>query len=233
MNWRRGLLLAGIHLAVAGFLILSLEARDAKYLHAQEESVAEAAREAAARPAEPPNPAPAPVNSGEATETITFNMCSELWVHYPPQTIIVRLANYPAMFLTHWRMQCPSRWSLSGMLNVRNWRPSLESQRRADLGMILIIAIQWFLVGGFPLRKPLRWWEEPGSLITICTVASGLLVLIPNDRYDALPTGPMLIAGLAWFWWLGLLVWKCLRTGWRLMIHAKTMSLRRPDGTPE
>jgi hypothetical protein len=216
MNWRRGLLLAGIHLAVAVTLILSLEARDAKYWRMHEESVAEASREAAAKSAEPPNPAPAPANSGEEAVTFTFNTCSEWGVHYPPQTVIMRLANYPAMFLTHWRMQCPSWWSLSGMLNVRDSQPSLESQRRVDIGLVILIAIQWFLIGGFPLRKPLRWWEEPGIIITLCTVASGLLVLIPHDKYDALPTAPMLIAALVWLWWFGLLVWKSLRSGCRL-----------------
>ena len=49
MNWRRGLLLAGIHLVVAGTLIVWMEARDAQFLRDSQESTAEAAREAASR----------------------------------------------------------------------------------------------------------------------------------------------------------------------------------------
>jgi len=129
---------------------------------------------------------------------------------------IVQLANYPALILSGWQMDCPPHWSLSGRLHAEWQQRTIESQRRADQGMMILLAIQWFLVGGFPLRKPLRWWAEPGVIITIGTVASGLLVLIPHGEHDPFPTVPVVFAGLAWLWWFGLLVWKTLRSGWLL-----------------
>jgi hypothetical protein len=201
MNWRRGLLLAGIHLAVAVPLILSLEARDAKYLRNRHISVSP--------PVQTSQPA------AQEGETVSFSPCG-MWVHYPPQTVIVNFANIPAFILTGWQMECPPHWSLSGRLHADWKHRTIESQRQVNIGLVILIAIQWILVGSFPLRKPVRWWEEHGIIITLCTVASGLLVQIPNDGYDALPTAPMLIAGLIWFWWFGLLVWKTLRSGWWL-----------------
>jgi hypothetical protein len=76
------------------------------------------------------------------------------------------------------------------------------------------VAFQWFLVGGFPLIRPRRWWWEPGAFITLCTVAAFALVLIPG--VGTLSRLPMPFALLAWLFWFGLLVWKGLRLGWRL-----------------
>ena len=203
MNWRRGLLLAGIHLAVAVPLILSLEARDAKLLRNRHVSISP-----------PAQTSPPAVKDGE---TVTFSSRG-MWVHYPPQNYIVQIANIPAFILTGWRMECPAPWSLSGRLEADWQHRTVESQRQVDIGLVILIAMQWFLVGGFPLRKPLRWWQEPGAFITLVTVASGLLVLIPN--IDSLAYTPMLLAWVVWLWWFGLLIWKTLRYGWRLAKRA-------------
>ena len=84
-----------------------------------------------------------------------------------------------------------------------------------DRGLILLIFLQWFLVGGFPLTQFVPWWREPGIVVTVGTVLSGLSVMIPSSGYDSFATGPVLLAWFAWLWWLGLLVWKTALMGWR------------------
>lgn len=198
MNLRRGLLLAGIHLAVAGTLIVWLEVDTAQHRKSHVSDRTETIQ----------------VNAAQEGETVSFRPCG-LWVEYLPQDEIVRFANIPAFVLTDWREECPPSWSLSGILHADWEHWTLESQRRVDVGFIILIAMQWFLVGGFPLKMPLRWWREPGAFITLCTLTAFVLVLIPGIASVA--KLPALLAGLAWFWWFGLLVWKSLRSSWRLV----------------
>jgi hypothetical protein len=204
MQWRRGLLLAGIHLAVAVLLIVALEARGEEILR---DHLVNYDWQVDA-PSQP---------SKQDGETVIFNPCSVGWAHYPPQTTIVGLANFPAYVLTEWRLECPSSWSLSGQLTVKGRHATLGEQRQIDLGLIFLIAVQWFLIGAFPLTKFRHSWAEPGIIITIGAVASGLLALIPNPQYDSLPAAPMLLAWFAWLCWFGLLLWKTARAGWRLI----------------
>jgi len=69
MNLRRGLLLAGINLAVAVPMILMMEARDQEYALTQEEIMAKAAREDAPGPPETPTPEPDQPGPEQATAT--------------------------------------------------------------------------------------------------------------------------------------------------------------------
>jgi hypothetical protein len=89
----------------------------------------------------------------------------------------------------------------------------METQRKIDAGLCLFIAMQWFLIGGFPLVRSRKWWADPGSFMTACAVLAGAVALIPVvDGFARLPAS---IAGLAWLWWFGLLVWKTFQFGWR------------------
>jgi hypothetical protein len=219
MNWRRGLLLAGINLAVAVPMILMMEARDQKYALTQEEIMAKAAWKDAPKPPEPPTPEPSQANSEQAEQTVSFIPvpCS-MWVHYSVQETVLQSADLPSVALAGWGGDCPPRWSLAGRLREKmTWPPTplwMETQRKIDAGLCLFIAIQWFLIGGFPLVRTQKWWANPGSFITACAVLAGAIALIPVvDTFARLPA---LIAMLAWFWWFGLLVWKALQFGWRM-----------------
>jgi hypothetical protein len=224
MNWRRGLLLAGINLAVAIPMILMMEARDQKYALTQEEIMAKAAREDPPRPPEPPAPEPARASPEQAEETVSFDPCT-MWVHYPVQVVVVQAVDMPSLALAGWEDDCPPHWSLAGRLRGKmTWPPTplwMETQREIDVGLCLFIAVQWFLIGGFPLVRTQKWWADPGSFITACAVLAGAIALIPV--IDGFARLPALIAMLAFLLWFGLLVWKTLQFGWR-----KTTAWRVP-----
>jgi hypothetical protein len=217
MNWRRGLLLAGINLAAALPMILMMEARDQKEALTQEEIMARTAREVVPRPPEPPTPKPAAANPEQAEEAVGFNPCG-MWVHYPVHVLVVQAADMPSVALAGWEDVCPPHWSLAGRLREkRTWPPTplwMEMQRKIDAGLCMFIAVQWFSMGGFPLVRSPKWWADPGTFITGCAVLAGAIALIPG--VDALAKLPASIAMLAWPWWFGLLVWKTLQFGWRM-----------------
>ena len=78
-------------------------------------------------------------------------------------------ANFPAVALTEWRSLCPARWTLAGMLHAGGWVPtpsSVVAQRKVDAGLLLLIAVQWRLLGAFPIKGPWKW-REPGMFITL------------------------------------------------------------------
>src|SRR5215469_2946442 len=223
MNWRRGLLMAGIHLAVAVPLILSLEASDARMLQIREEANAEATRESAVSPSQSAQP-----NSDQqgslAGETVAFDLdpCS-MTTRYPAQALVEQSATFPTLFFTGWRVYCAPDWSMAGRMNAGRWRgPTISDEaaansakRQADLAFVLVVAFQWFLVGSFPLIRLKAWWREPGAFITACTVIGGILALVKltGNFASLLPV----IVYFAWLSWFGLVAWKLLRSGWRLI----------------
>ena len=204
MNWRRGIVLAAINLAVAVPLILLLEAQYAEAIRDHYVQSVERAKSTTS----------APDHSPDAEITGTFNPCAMTSTYSGPERIVVD-ADLPAAILAGWNLDCPARWTLSGMLHAGGWLrpPTLAQQRKVDLGFALLIAIQWVLVGALPLRHPKRPWGEPGMFITLCAVLALAVVFIrPVREFAALFAG---VALCAWFWWFGLLVWKLARAGWR------------------
>lgn len=208
MKWRRGLLLAGINLAVAVPLIVMLDVKDEASL-----------REWDARPAQaaPPAwfPGEAAPSEGEG-QTVGFSPCS-LWVSYSAQQDIVWFPNISAAILSGFQQLCPSRWTLAGRLDVGySWSSStIPARRKVAWGFGLLVGLQWILVGAFPLSQPKRWWAEPGAFITCCAVIGfGLVLIRPIETLARLPA---LLAAFSWFWWLGLLAWKGTRFCWGLV----------------
>jgi len=206
MNWRRGILLAGIHLAVAVPLIVMHEMQDEAFM--REHYVSKA-------------PQPAKSVSGTTSlddegVTVGFDPC-KMFIDYSTRHLVEQSLEPFAVALSGWQQVCPPRWSIAGKLKINyDWvqAPStIPARRKVGLGFGLLIAVQWILVGGLPLIQPKRWWAEPGAFITCCTViAFGLVLIRPIEEFARLP---VLLAVLAWFWWFGLLVWKGIRFGWR------------------
>jgi hypothetical protein len=187
-QWRRGLVLVGIHLAICVPLILWEEARAWDYVRSQENW----------------RPDPAPAVQPEDGETVGFNPCAMWYATSLPQRII-GLGELPAAVVSGWREPCPSRWTLAGRFGA-GW-PNHDSRRReveSSICLCGLIALQWVLVGGFPLIHPRKRYWEPGVLITICA-CTGILVLL---------------APFIWLYWLALLLWRLLQGGYRGMILA-------------
>ena len=214
MNLRRGLLFAAIHLAIAVPIVVSIESRDADYV--RDSYVPHAPltlSELGVGPSEQP---------ANAEGTVKIDLCGMI-VDYPTNEHVLRLANIPALTASDWRILCPPRWSLAGILGAGlSFAPtpaSLVAERKVDIGFIALIAIQWLIVGGFPLRPSTRLVSQPEWFITFCGVAAALLVWIPP--VSELARLPALFAGLAWLWLGGLVVWRAVRRSFRFVKNLK------------
>jgi hypothetical protein len=153
---------------------------------------------------------------------VTFNPCG-MWVNYPTQMDVVVWGNIPAEFLAQWQMECPPAWSIEGRIVGTRWIPMTQAglalRRRADLAFLALIAVEWLLVGAFPLRQAARFYGEPGSFITACTLLGSALALV--HPIDALARLPALCAAFGWLWWLGLLLWVLVRSGNRVFVKLR------------
>lgn len=220
MHWKRGLLLAGLNLAAAASMITLMESRDARYVIERETNKGQSVARGTVL---------VRVGLGRLThprllvvqeeETVTFSPCGE-WVHYPVQVEVVRFGNMPASALAGWRLDCRPLWTLSGrILGEVETAPNergLRLQKRVDIGLGVLIFVQWMIVDGLPLTGPRCFWCDPGAFITICTlVASGLAM---NHAIEGLARFPALFAGLAWLLWLVMLIWRGTLLAWRSLI---------------
>ncbi|MFZ1085402.1 MAG: hypothetical protein WAN35_10585 [Terracidiphilus sp.] len=205
MNWRRGLLLAGVHLAVAGSLIAWQEVQT--WQHEVGESFS----------AHSPALLLAAYDEEQVPDFCT-NGVVDYWV--TSQQRIVQIANLPVVMLSGWILPCPPSWTLAGFLQANykhdKWPDQWKIEIATAICLCVAIPIQWLLIGGFPLFRSRRWWWlEPGMLITIWTLIALVMVLIPVTRYWS--EFPIDFAAWSWLYWICLLLWKSLRCGWWLV----------------
>ncbi len=191
-------MLAGVHLAICVPLIVWEQASRWDWIRSQENlPPLELARPV------PPSP-PDAVKPADEGETVSFSPCG-LWRHTPWQERVIVFGELPAAAFSQWGEPCPPIWSLAGLVGV-GW-PNPDSRRKEvefSICLCSLIALQWILVGAFPLIHPRRWFWEPGALITIC-VCTGILALF---------------ASLIWLLWLVLLVWRLLQGSYRGVVFA-------------
>jgi hypothetical protein len=210
-QWRRGLLLAGIHLAICVPLIVWEQATRWDWVRSQENLPPLQL----APPAPPPPPGGA-VKLPDEGETVSFNPCNP-WRHTSWQERVIVFGELPAAAFSQWGEPCPSSWSLAGLLGM-GW--SNHDSRRKEVefstGLCGLIALQWLFIGGFPLIHPRRWYWEPGALITICTCTVFLALLAP----------------LLWLAWLMLLAWRLLQGCYRAVVFAWRFFRRNDVETP-
>lgn len=191
-------------------LVLLLGSRDEAYLRGR-----------GLGPADTSITSPPPVTRGDSDpkgERVSFDWCNGT-DEFSVQENVVISANAPAFVATGWRRFCPAAWQLAGLLHAGGWAPtpsSIRAQKSVDLGLILSIALQWFLLGAFPL-KGLSKLREPGMLITLCSAIAFVLVFIPPLRWFA--QLPVLISMVTWLCWLGLAFWRVLRSGWKWKVR--------------
>jgi hypothetical protein len=193
-QWRRGMVLAGIHLVICVPLIVWQEASRWDWVRSQEN----VPPLRLSRPVPPPPP-PDLFTPSDEGETVSFSPCG-LWRHTPWQGRIIVFGELPAAAISQWGEPCPPIWSFAGLIGVC-WPNRSSRRKEVELSTCLwsLIALQWILVGGFPLISPHRWFWEPGALITICT-ATGILALF---------------APFIWLFWSILLARRLVRGGYR------------------
>jgi hypothetical protein len=217
INWRRGLVFAGIHLAIAGTL------------GCWELAVRESTQKAWSPAAE----ISGIVLAAQEEQTVNFNPC-EMWVHYSPEDHLIIGLDLPAVLVTGNMDPCPPRWSLGSMLQPSGKPYTGQTYKTLAIAFAVLVAVQWFFMGSFPLRRARRWWAEPGAFITACGCIGGgpLVLFILVSLVELKARGVLwhtpdvlrivadlagVIATFAWFWWFGLLVWRLARGGWRLV----------------
>ena len=215
MNWRRGLVLAGINVLVALPMICLLAARDAQVIRdwKQQPAIEEAPWiDSSGRF----SLAPTKIVLAQEEQTVSFSPCG-LWRSILVQELVVQIGNLPVFAVSQWRADCPPKWSVASMLGVNNSgilsNDNFRAMRRVDVALCFLIAIQWFLIGGFPLVQPERWWLEPGAFITACTAIGSAIALIPVvEIFGRLP---VFIAFLGWVSLFGLLIWMPVHWAWQ------------------
>jgi hypothetical protein len=204
MNWRRGLLLAGIHLLVAVPLSVWIEWPYWPWIRSNAAELTTAEKEQIKEYGELFNPC---LPGG--------HLC---YRQATPQELVVGSANLPASLFPGGHEPCTEPSGIGGLIEKR-----LGRTRKSETVIVAIFcfgaAIQWLLVGCFPLVRPKRWWVEPGAFITVCTVIGAILSPIPH--VSPLSWTLAFLALLAWLWWFGLLVWKTARFGWQLVAHRR------------
>ena len=218
MNWRRGLLLAGINLMAAVPLICLLAARDAQYIKEREQhsAIEEGLRIGSSGDF---SAAPTEIVQAQEEQTVSFSSMRSLGSY---STASFSRADWKSAGLhrkSNGERQCPPRWSVASMLGRKRLGAdfsdaNLKAMRRVDLALCVLIAVQWFLIGSLPLIQARRWWAEPGAFITVCTaIASGMFALFPvNRRLGASACSDRLCG---WVWWLGLLLWIPVHIAWQ------------------
>ncbi len=200
MNRRRGLLLAGMHLALAVAFIGWDVNRE---WHAG-------------------NPPPASrlvLASWQETESsFPFDPChGHGYVDYfvTPERRSVQWDNLPVWALTGWSIPCPAQWTIAGMLQADTTHYSFGKYLLISVIFCVLIPMQWFLIGAFPLVRRERWFLEPGAVITVCTFISIALILLTRMLQipNAVEVGSTLLMAFQTLMWLSLcalVIWSSL-----------------------
>lgn len=202
MNWRRGLLLAGINLAVAMPGVIRESAQF------WQDTQGDIARYPSSR-----------VEDVVFQESVTVSMDPCNWFDLGHSRLIEvgAFANLPTALITGWHDPCLSKTPL-GRLVVRAVGARNHLSEVVDcVCLAVLLFVQWLLVGGFPLVRPKRWWIEPGAFITASGAIGALLALIPIMY--ALARISAVFAGIGWVRYFFLLLWKPVRPAWQSTLH--------------
>ena len=170
MNWRRGVLLAGIHLAIAGFLVYMYEDTDADFLRISSER--HTIYTPLARWVDY-----SPFDIAVRTANLPAQVLTGWRIDSPRRWALSGLVHTSAVVQTS---------------------SDLDVQRVVDIAFCVLIAVQWFLIGAFLTRG--RWWRDPGLLVTIFVLSAACLSPIYRLRLAAEVVALLpIFAWLWWF----------------------------------
>jgi hypothetical protein len=208
MNWRRGAFFATIHLVLAVSLLVWQESKFWCLISTDRNHPVEF------------------INTDLTTSMAIgeqYNPC-EGWIWdgpTPPHELIIAFADLPAEAITGGHEPCNTPTRLDRL--VRGWFGKTRNSETGILAIfVLTIAVQWFLLGAFPLIHPKRWWLEPGALVTACTVPVACLAFIPEYLFPPATYIIVAIFLVVWTYWLGLIVWRLFR-GVQLLVRRRPL----------
>ncbi len=202
MNWHRGLLLAGINVAIA---MPGVVRESMQFWQNTAGSVARA------------SPSRVEYVMFQEGVPISLDPCNWSDLGHSRLIEVGGFANLPTALLTGWHDPCLTQTRL-GRLSARVVGGRNHSAEVLDcLCLAILISTQWLLVGGLPIIQPKRWWLEPGALITASAAIAAALAIIPITQ--SLARIPALFAGLAWLWYLALLLWVPVHLAWQSTLH--------------
>jgi hypothetical protein len=215
MQWRRGLAFATVHLVVAFSIAAAIEANDFAMWRDHYSQLP---------PAQRPPIALTPSSNSASDSAPDFSICGMIDQTSPGERIIA-IADFPATFFTAWRVPCPPRWTISGMLiGTAAWgypTPTRQAKQRVVDGiLLLLVTIQWLLIGSFPLRPDEKVTRDPATLITACAATAVIISFVPP--IDFLTNLFVLVAGVTWLYWLAQLAWKLLHSATSLLSRERT-----------
>lgn len=216
MNWRRGIMFAGIHFVIGASLILWVSVP--QYASEKTHSL---------------NPAPALQLAAyqEEGQTVEFSPCA-MWRHITWQERVLVSSELPVAILSGWNEECPASWTVAGLIGIDARHHTRAMAVQSSAAFSLLIALQWLILGGLPLVQPRRWWEEPGACITACTVIEVSLLTIGTviaaygleavlAVVGLLASVPFLVILCTWLYWIALLLWRSFSAGRKLAISIR------------
>ena len=217
MKWRRGLLFAIIHVGIAMPLVVWQDAQQWSYLRNRPcgpdppRKIDLWVGKIPARPKLPQLPSSVVADDGE-----TVGFTPETICYFTPMPVrIVEGAELPAFLAAGW--QFPFEHSIAGMMHTY-CGPELRRQTEIFVAasLMVLIFLQWLVLGALPPLAVRRKWTDPPVLITLCA-AIGMLGMIPPSLgvvWGVQAIVIILLANLMWLVWCLWLVARAARFGW-------------------
>jgi hypothetical protein len=202
MKWRRGLLLAGVNLAIATPGVV-LDSREFWQYTGDDTARSQISR--------------VEYVVFQENVPVSLDPCNWFDIGHSRLIEVGGFANLPTTLITGWHDPCLTKTPLGRLVRRVVGARNHPVEVVDCVCLAALLCIQWLLVGGIPLVRPNRWWLEPGAFITACATIAGALAIIPITYSFA--RIPELFAGLAWLWYFGLLLWKPVHLAWQSTLH--------------
>ena len=164
MNWRRGLLFATIHLAIAASLLVWEESLFWPYIGDGQNR-------------------PSTMNSAVGSSPqYSFGECEQGagWDGLaPPPDQILTYADLPAVVIMGSHIPCAYGDAPVDLVVEKRFGRTHKSEVIIAAIYCGVIVIQWFLIGCFRLVLWNRWWLDPGTFITLSAPVVTVIVSLP------------------------------------------------------
>ncbi len=187
MRWRRGLLLAVIHLCLAVPLVVHEALEIWPYLRVERMSPEE-----------------------EASNDILWDVCGTLDSWPSARVTLTQASNLPAFGLSAWGRPCHSRFTIAALAERFYGEGTRKAETLLLCGVIVLIAVQWVLMGSLSVAPPGHRWIEPAWLIAGCAVVGNTFAF--SARLQPIAGSLAALIWALWLLWMGLAIAKLVGT---------------------